>query len=345
MSKLFFDIKVENKAEVRVTVELFVPEIKFGSHSKAIKIEHGQYICFEQIGNLFQKPPHSLVKRNHSCAGVVSISKLAPYNQFSITLGKSVFLDSKNFVIGQVVSGMDALRDLESIPLETSGKPRVLISLSSSGGEEEVEEERHEETRGQSGGTATSQRMFELQLKMNKARQLNNQAVIMEKKRLTDPKAYMQSLNQKEGEKEEADPLLHQTAEIVSKKRGPKGETFAWDMFNEDSQYKAHDKRVDQMGFYPDAYERQKETMGEAFFEATNVGHKPSEEAKERLVESIKMAGEKRKEFSRRRVQNDEKDDVLWINEKNKQFTKRIERAFGKHTAEIKANLERGTAL
>lgn len=50
------------------------------------------------------------------------------------------------------------------------------------------------------------------------------------------------------------------------------------------------------------------------------------------------------KSFSRRRAFREDKD-VDYINDRNAHFNKKIERAFGTHTAEIKANLERGTAL
>lgn len=48
--------------------------------------------------------------------------------------------------------------------------------------------------------------------------------------------------------------------------------------------------------------------------------------------------------FSRRRAFRLD-DDVDFINSRNAHFNKKIARAFGEHTAEIKANLERGTAL
>ncbi len=51
-----------------------------------------------------------------------------------------------------------------------------------------------------------------------------------------------------------------------------------------------------------------------------------------------------RKEVRRRRRFH-EYDDVDYINGRNEHFNKRIQRAFGQHTKEIKANLERGTAL
>ena len=46
----------------------------------------------------------------------------------------------------------------------------------------------------------------------------------------------------------------------------------------------------------------------------------------------------------RRRAVHADKD-IDFINDRNAHFNKKIERAFGVHTREIKANLERGTAL
>ena len=51
-----------------------------------------------------------------------------------------------------------------------------------------------------------------------------------------------------------------------------------------------------------------------------------------------------RAEWSRRRTFYEEKD-VTYINKRNEVYNKKIERAFDPYTAEIRANLERGTAL
>lgn len=40
-----------------------------------------------------------------------------------------------------------------------------------------------------------------------------------------------------------------------------------------------------------------------------------------------------------------EQADVSYINQRNKRFNQKISRNFDKHTAEIRQNLERGTAL
>ena len=53
---------------------------------------------------------------------------------------------------------------------------------------------------------------------------------------------------------------------------------------------------------------------------------------------------EKRKKYSRRRA-FDEEADIDYINERNMKFNQKLERFYGKYTAEIKQNLERGTAV
>ena len=68
------------------------------------------------------------------------------------------------------------------------------------------------------------------------------------------------------------------------------------------------------------------------------------EENIDKMVKELKEREEKRKSFSRRRKFNEDKD-IDSINDRNEHFNKKIERAFGKYTLEIKNNLERGTAL
>lgn len=64
----------------------------------------------------------------------------------------------------------------------------------------------------------------------------------------------------------------------------------------------------------------------------------------DRMVKELQDREAKRASFSRRRKFRDEKD-IDSINDRNEHFNKKIERAFGKYTLEIKNNLERGTAL
>lgn len=71
---------------------------------------------------------------------------------------------------------------------------------------------------------------------------------------------------------------------------------------------------------------------------------KISEDKIDRMVQELKNREDKLKSFSRRRKFHDEKD-IDSINDRNEHFNKKIERAFGRYTLEIKNNLERGTAL
>lgn len=76
----------------------------------------------------------------------------------------------------------------------------------------------------------------------------------------------------------------------------------------------------------------------------TSVVVQVAPEAVEAMVAELNAKQAQREAFSRRRAFRMDAD-VDYINERNAHFNKKIDRAFGKHTAEIKANLERGTAL
>ena len=62
------------------------------------------------------------------------------------------------------------------------------------------------------------------------------------------------------------------------------------------------------------------------------------------VLNELDDAAAKRKNFSRRRAHNDDRD-VDSINERNAVFNRKVGRAFDKYTVEIRQNLERGTAL
>ncbi|XP_055532614.1 pre-mRNA-splicing factor Syf2 [Wyeomyia smithii] len=95
-------------------------------------------------------------------------------------------------------------------------------------------------------------------------------------------------------------------------------------------------------------YEEQKQKYGDAFYGGPNVVlqglHKDSPNAVDKMVKDLEQQIDKRKKFSRRRTHNDDAD-IDYINEKNARFNKKLERFYGEHTAEIKQNLERGTAI
>ena len=69
-----------------------------------------------------------------------------------------------------------------------------------------------------------------------------------------------------------------------------------------------------------------------------------SEDKVDAMVAELDQRRNKRATYSRRRAIHPDKD-VDFINDRNAHFNRKIARAFDKHTQEIKANLERGTAL
>ncbi|KZV41125.1 pre-mRNA-splicing factor syf2-like [Dorcoceras hygrometricum] len=200
--------------------------------------------------------------------------------------------------------------------------------------------------------TGRQKRLFELRLKMRKkkseapteSRGISKQKWLEERKKkigkllesngLDMSKAYMldtQDMADAKYKKWEKDPA-------------PAG----WDVFNQRTLYNAYKKRTKNIDVDLDEYNRMKEADPEFYREASSLqyGKAPniSEEKIDRMVKELKDREEKSRSFSRRRKFREEKD-VDSINDRNEHFNKKIERAFGKYTLEIKNNLERGTAL
>lgn len=96
-------------------------------------------------------------------------------------------------------------------------------------------------------------------------------------------------------------------------------------------------------------YERKRADVGDEIFYGgahtiSQGRHKDTKSAIDNMVKDLEGQIMKRKSFSRRRTHNDDAD-IDYINEKNARFNKKLERFYGEHTAEIKQNLERGTAI
>ena len=95
-------------------------------------------------------------------------------------------------------------------------------------------------------------------------------------------------------------------------------------------------------------YEVAKHRAGDAFYaEAGTIvhgAHKDSKEAIDKMAIDVIKQQEKRDKFSRRR-RHDPDADIDYINERNMNFNKKLERFYGSYTKEIKDNLERGTAV
>lgn len=208
-------------------------------------------------------------------------------------------------------------------------------------------------------------KLFELRLKMNAARKANQAAMVAEKKRMEGPtesrgvskEKWIEERKKKIGKLLDANGLdmtkafmldTEEMAEAKYKKWEKDPAPFGWDVFNQKTLYNAYKKRTKNVEIDMEEYNRMKEADPEFYREASSLQYgkapKTSEDRIEKMVKELKDRDEKRNSFSRRRRFRDEKD-IDSINDRNEHFNKKIERAFGKYTLEIKNNLERGTAL
>lgn len=208
-------------------------------------------------------------------------------------------------------------------------------------------------------------KLFELRLKMNEARKANQTAMVTEKRKMEAPpesrgiskEKWLEERKKKVGRLLEANGLdmakaymldTQEAAESKYKKWEKDPAPHGWDVFNQRTLYNAYKKRTKNVNVDLEEYNKMKEEDPEFYREASSLQYgkapKTSDEKIDRMVKELKDREEKRNSFSRRRKFHEEKD-IDSINDRNEHFNKKIERAFGKYTLEIKNNLERGTAL
>ncbi|XP_047938740.1 pre-mRNA-splicing factor SYF2 [Salvia hispanica] len=213
--------------------------------------------------------------------------------------------------------------------------------------------------------TGRKKKLFELRMKMNEARKANQVAMVTEKKKMEAPteargiskQKWLEERKKKIGKLLDANGLdmskaymldTQEMAESKYKKWEKAPAPAGWDVFNQKTLYDAHKKRTKKIEVDLDAYNRLKEEDPEFYRGASSLqyGKTPhiSDEKIDKMVKELTSREDKSRSFSRRRKYREEKD-VDSINDRNEHFNKKIERAFGKYTLEIKNNLERGTAL
>jgi len=214
--------------------------------------------------------------------------------------------------------------------------------------------------------SAREKKLYDLRMKLKQSRKLNQGAVLAEQKRQSQSSSsrprgsdskreYDESKTKKAkqleayGLNKEESYLLESVegAEQAYKKQKKKPAAFGWDVFNQRSLYNAYKKRTKGIDVSMEEYEKQKASHPEFYRDSDSLqyGCAPpvSEAALDRMVNELNGRKEKRENFSRRRKDRDETFDA--INDRNAHFNRKVERAFGKYTEEIKQNLERGTAL
>ena len=71
-------------------------------------------------------------ERRHAHAGILSMANCGPdtnSSQFFVTLQECQHLDSKHVVFGQVVEGMDTIRQIAKVPTDMTDRPRIPVHI------------------------------------------------------------------------------------------------------------------------------------------------------------------------------------------------------------------------
>lgn len=197
-------------------------------------------------------------------------------------------------------------------------------------------------------------KFIELKAKINEVKNLNMKAVQEENIKAQDPEwerkkikeEYNETRNEmrqkmiQQGVPEDKLYALHSInkCEKTNQKdiKKEKNATFGWDVFNTDTLFRSYKTRLKNMPFDKNLYEDQLRNPEKA--------SEVSDERKNLLNLDIEQQLLNRKKYSRRRAFYEDAD-VNYINDRNMNFNKKLQRFFSKEAAEIKANLERGTAL
>lgn len=151
-------------------------------------------------------------------------------------------------------------------------------------------------------------------------------------------------------------------AGVKKEKDALKNKSFGWEVFNQDAQFNAYNKRLNYLptgavgsnladgssasssstSLIPTSSTGGVDltTVGLSYGQSSNV----SKAGMDRMVAELEEGAKRREKFSRRRAFNED-EDVSYINERNRIFNKKANRAYEAYTLEIKQNLERGTAL
>lgn len=211
------------------------------------------------------------------------------------------------------------------------------------------------------------ERLQDLELKKNKCRVDSRAAIDEEHKRETEGERGRQQREKLEAEEKEkrfkeslrAEGIdverylrLHETQEVEDAKRKKKSKRVSAgeiDIEGEEAHYRSYKKKRNKVEFDRDAYEAQKQTMGQDFYDtmtlpANGLQHKDDPMQVLALRDELEDTMARRAEFSRRRAYSEE-GDINYINEQNRKFSQKVSRAYDPYTVEIRENLERGTAL
>lgn len=162
-----------------------------------------------------------------------------------------------------------------------------------------------------------------------------------------------ESTRRQEEDGEQAKRLKTTVAEAeeqleYAKRKEKRKNAFAWNVYNDQTVYRSYKKREMQMVKKYGVVSNDDGPEGGAEYDPLNYAdpeaYKPREDRVDALVEDLADTVRRRSEGSRLRSRHEE-DDIGHINDRNKSYNDKVARSYDKYTAEIKSNLERGTAL
>ncbi|KAL0484747.1 pre-mRNA-splicing factor SYF2 [Acrasis kona] len=211
---------------------------------------------------------------------------------------------------------------------------------------------------------SVSARIFNLRMKANKCRKQNIDEVVEEANRQKyeeeraekgiKPGVWFKNKKQIKQEERDSEITAEQSIKINEKKSLKRKRNHDGSLIHtDDALYEAYDRRLREMPYQVkqkmvEEYQmnKSKQTGASATNADLQYGQNDgvTQEGIDRMVNELEVRKQKRDKFSRRREYNED-EDVTYINEFNRRFNKNIGKAFDKYTKEIRANLERGTAL
>jgi pre-mRNA-splicing factor SYF2 len=268
-----------------------------------------------------------------------------------------------------------------TIQMEEDLQQEIASTTKSNVGErEEFEEDHHsfritdttstglpaeEEGQQQQHRTPLQRRLHELQMRMNQSRQLNRKEVLHEGEQQQQQKSMKETSLCDGGEKKEystskvkgkikntmMEPAYESMRRASQKQRRAEQNQFAVnDYYNPEGQFRNYERNLKSLPKHKsemyDGSTYDPLLQGVASTSTTDNNYHSSSvvgEGAHRLAEEMHRRIEKKK-ATKRKAKDIVEGDVNYINERNKQFNKKIARNFDKYTAEIRHNLERGTA-
>ncbi|KAK1441867.1 cyclophilin-like domain containing protein [Babesia gibsoni] len=290
------------------------------------------------------------------------IKKRAPKADSAASIGKQYLADALSGKSLHMIPTYDEhsdyqyYEDEEEASTAEQAPTRAVSGPSPSSDSSEYEPSEDEES-SENDDDPIAAKLRMLSNKLGECSSLNQEEVVVERQLGGDPKKlneyYKSALGLREDNSEvnyNRNPSLNKAAIAVEKQheqslKREKGKSFGWNVFNQDALYRAHNKRLRETTLNKTEYELQKAQLGDAFYQPNITQFEPTEAAKLSVARNLEKQYKQREKFSRRRAVDDEATDVSYINQRNRVFNQKLDRAFKSHAAEIKQNLERGTAL